>query len=105
LIMRLLAVSTNELTELTGPSERIPTYERPVRKVLGRFTRLNSSVSPGLSEAEFRGLFAKCRCGLITTRRVFKAHNCAPVNPIIIDLTLDDDNEPTDGPIVIDLTG
>ena len=75
---------------------------------MDRLKRLNSSDQPGLSEAVFRGLFAKCRCGLIMTRRVFTGHSCAPSVPVIIDLTSDDSDDAVDvvpGPIVIDLTG
>jgi hypothetical protein len=45
---------------------------------------------PGLSEADFKLLFWKCRpCGLVMTRRVCKQHACpARKSPrIIIDLT------------------
>jgi hypothetical protein len=60
-------------------------------------------VWPGLPEGDFRKLFAKCRCGLVMTRRVFEHHLCtvAAVSPVIIDLTSDtsDDDD------VIDLTG
>jgi len=42
-----------------------------------RFQELDSMVRPGLSEREFRNLFAKCgTCGLITTHQVFSFHNC-----------------------------
>ena len=69
---------------------------------------------PGLSEAEFRRLFAKCRCGLVMTRRVFRMHICitgvttAQNPPVVIDLT-DDSNESesvSSGPSnhIIDLT-
>ena len=55
---------------------------------------------PGLSEVEFRKLFAKCCCGKITTRRVFKDHICLIAHaPLIIDLTHSDNDDS-----VIDLT-
>jgi len=51
---------------------------------------------PGLSELEFAKLFAKCRCGLVMTRRVFKDHMCfVPTRlptPAVIDLTSDADD-------------
>lgn len=67
-----------------------------------RLLRLDSWASPGLSEADFRRLFAMCHCGIITTRRVFRGHICAfKPAPVIIDLTVDAD----EGPVIIDLTG
>jgi hypothetical protein len=43
-----------------------------------------------------------CRCGLVTTRRVFRGHICAVIPaPVIIDLTIDTDEDP----VIIDLTG
>jgi hypothetical protein len=62
-----------------------------------------------MSEAEFYQLFAKCRCGLVMTRRVFSLHICATIQnpPEVIDLTNDDsDDSVTPGPsdIIIDLT-
>jgi len=81
----------------------IPLYELPNRveeTLFDKLLRLDSMNRPGLSEVEFRKLFAKCRCGKITTRRVFKDHICliAHAPPIIIDLTHSDDDS------VIDLT-
>lgn len=77
----------------TGPLDIVPTYERPIRvgTVLKRLMRLNSSIRPGLSETEFRRLFAKCHCGLIMTQRVFADHVCRVVDPVVIDLTGDSD--------------
>jgi hypothetical protein len=46
--------------------------------------RLDSDRRPGITEAQFRRLFAKCKCGMVTTRRVFKNHAC------IIDISDDD---------------
>ena len=73
---------------------------------LDQLYKLDSWLSPGLSEVEFRSLFVKCRsCGLVMTRRVRKQHACAVIRrdpPAIIDLTMDsprtiidltDDNE------------
>lgn len=84
--------------------------------MLDRLIRLDSCTRPGLSEAEFRRLFAKCRCGLVTTRRVFRAHVCttetviASNRPEIIDLTAEEGDEagfvsagPSDR-IIVDLT-
>jgi hypothetical protein len=72
--------------------------EQPMRgpeTVIEQLLRLDTSRRPGLSESDFIRLFAKCSCGLIMTRRVFRDHVCAPT---IIDLTTDDDGD------VIDLT-
>lgn len=97
----------------------IVTYERPVRRfesVLDRLLRLDSFTRPGLSEPEFNRLFAKCHCGLVMTRRVFRNHICALAmvgvvahsnRPAIIDLTSDGDNDSVgEGPshMIIDLT-
>jgi hypothetical protein len=73
--------------------------------VADQLARLNSKIRPGLSEDEFRRLFAKCRCGLIMTQHVFRVHNCAPVVPVVIDLTADNRDSTASVPIVIDLTG
>ena len=68
--------------------------------MLGRLILLDSCTRPGLSEADFHRLFAKCRCGLVMTRRVFGMHICitgeAGVRnpPVVIDLTADDRDEP-----------
>ncbi|KIM71884.1 hypothetical protein PILCRDRAFT_16633 [Piloderma croceum F 1598] len=95
----------------------IATYARPISRpetVLDRLLRLDSHARPGLSEREFNKLFAKCECGLITTRRVFTSHSCAAavlqpvVSPTVIDLTGDDsdsdDSSSAASPIIIDLT-
>lgn len=40
-----------------------------------KFSKLDRMKKPGLSEAEFRGLFVKCdNCQRITTREVFRYH-------------------------------
>jgi hypothetical protein len=74
----------------------LPTYERPARgpeTSIEQLLRLDTSRRPGLSEAEFMKLFAKCSCGLIMTRRVFRDHICTPAvqapPAVIIDLTAD----------------
>jgi hypothetical protein len=80
----------------------LPTFERPLRgpeTVIEQLLRLDTSRRPGLTESEFKKLFAKCSCGLIMTHRVFKEHICAPsiqAQPDVIDLTRDED--------VIDIT-
>jgi hypothetical protein len=90
-------------------SVSIPMYERPVKapdSVWSRLIKLNSSDTPGLTGAEFRMLFAQCRCGLVVTRQLFRSHICQPV---IIDLTSDDNSENSENsasiPVIIDLTG
>jgi hypothetical protein len=96
------------------PSEAIPTY-RPAsngrESVIVTLLKLDSPLTAGIPEAEFNRLFAKCRCGLVMTRRNFEHHVCAmPAAPIIIDLTSDSDDdmvpnhsEPSQR-IVVDLT-
>lgn len=98
----------NNLATNLDPSDipLIATYERPVKApdiILNQLMRLHSSDAPGLPEAEFRKLFAKCRCGLVMSRGVFGNHVCQPV---IIDLTGDDNTDKLASiPIIIDLTG
>ena len=99
----------NYLTDITGPPASIPMYKRPASRkpVLDWLTRLNSSARPALSEIKFRGLFAKCHCGLIMTQQVFRVHTCAPAAPVIIDLTSDDSDlaaNSASAPTIIDLT-
>lgn len=84
--------------------------------MLDRLLRLDSHARPGLTEREFNRLFAKCNCGLITTRRVFADHSCAAAMPqlivgslpTVIDLTSDDSDSDLSSraasPIIIDLT-
>jgi len=92
----------------------IPVYARPPKHpeaVFDRLLRLDSLARPGLSSAQFIKLFAKCACGLIMTRRVFREHECAqttiqaalipPVNNVIIDLTSESDDSQSN---IIDLT-
>jgi hypothetical protein len=88
--------------------EAIPTLSRPVRNnrtvTNDLLHRLDSRVKPGLSEPEFRRLFAKCVCGLVMTRRVFWDHDC--VENDVIDLTSDtsEDASEASGQVIIDLT-
>jgi hypothetical protein len=53
--------------------------------------QLDSAVRPGVSEAHFRALFARCTCGLVMTRRAIKAHYCMEAitarDAEVIDLT------------------
>jgi hypothetical protein len=70
-----------------------------------RLLRLDDGENPGLTETEFRKLFAQCnRCGTVMTRRVFKRHTCRVIvvkrRKVVIDLTSDTE-EASD---VIDLT-
>ena len=74
--------------------------------MLDRLFALNAANRPGLSERDFKNLFAKCRCGLVMTRRVFERHACVEV----IDLVGSDDSDGSSGsssptPVVVDLTG
>ena len=82
------------------PSSAVPTYERPTSgpgPVVARLLKLDSFIRAGVPEAEFYSLFAKCRCGLVMTRRVFGNHVCAVataiVPPTVIDLTLDSEDD------------
>jgi hypothetical protein len=53
----------------------------------------------GLSESDFKRLFAKCTCGLVMTHSAFEEHACAVAsndgpgnNSVVIDLTVDSDD-------------
>jgi hypothetical protein len=61
--------------------------------VFNLLLQLDSVVNPGITQAQFRELFANCdRCGLVMTRRTFQCHDCVPQEREfdIIDLTADD---------------
>ena len=64
-----------DLTEVPYSTEHVDLgYETDWR----RFSKLESMDSPGLTEVEFFGLFAKCEaCLLITTRQAFRSHHCS----------------------------
>jgi hypothetical protein len=57
--------------------------------------KLDEENRPGLPRAEFKGLWATCiECGFVTTRRVFKKHECPVAHQaVVIDLTGDTDSE------------
>jgi hypothetical protein len=41
------------------------------------FQQLDAMTNPGLTQVQFRSLFAICGvCGLVTTRQVFSFHRC-----------------------------
>jgi hypothetical protein len=107
---RKIGGPTRSLVSLLGLLLNIKTYERPIRRAdatLDHLFKLDSWAEPGLTEANFKALFARCRCGLVMTRRVFKDHVCTvPAAPVVIDLTMDggDDASNQSGPIIIDLT-
>jgi hypothetical protein len=48
------------------------------RKPLQLLLQLNAVIRPGLSERDFRALFAKCSsgCGMIMTHNAFNSHYC-----------------------------
>jgi len=52
------------------------------------FLRLDSFTNPGLTEAQFRGLFTKCLgCGLFMTRRTADYHDCRKALESLDDVT------------------
>ena len=77
----------------------LPLYDQPKGEetAFECLLRLDSVMQPGLSEREFRKLFARCRCGKVTTRWVFKDHICliTAIPPIVIDLTVSDNGNST----------
>jgi hypothetical protein len=71
----------------------VPVYERPAKKketTIDLLLRLDCWIQSGLTQDEFGELFAKCRCGLIKTRRAFRHHTCAKTPQTVIDLTMID---------------
>lgn len=88
----MLVLSTTQEASALEAIPSIPEYQRfsPRPDTFTLLLKLDSWRTPGLSVAEFRNLFARCRCGLIMTRRVFDDHQCAPTE--VIDLTLDSED-------------
>ena len=97
-------ISTNvhQLTDITDIGNAVvQSYQRPVisnRAVENQILDLDAFILPGLPEADFKKLFAKCHCGLIMTKRVFNIHRCmrtaaSQAKQVIIDLTVDDSDE------------
>lgn len=94
------------MTEIAGPGEELVAilqYHRPSestdpKTAMDQLLRLDSSIRPGLTAVEFKRLFAKCRCGLIMTRRVIEDHECARIITVqpqgaVIDLTTTSDEQ------------
>jgi hypothetical protein len=83
----------------TNRSVSLPPTRGPIRRKrtsLDKLLQLDSFVRPGLSVPDFRALFVKCTCRVVTTRDAFKNHYCAEVGDTQID-----HDEDTD---VIDIT-
>jgi hypothetical protein len=56
--------------------------------------QLNSAIRLGLSQYDFRALFAKCICGLIMTQAAFCSHYCTTAEETdIIEITDSDVEE------------
>ena len=92
---------------IDGVVASVPTYQRPRKReltVLDRLLALNASTRPGLSQKEFRKLFAKCRCGLVMTQHVFNRHACVGAIDILDSDSDSDSSSGTPSPVVIDLT-
>lgn len=62
----------------------IPSRQAPKRAKDNLLERLDARTRSGITSAEFRRLFVSCECGMFTTRRAFKDHQC------IVDLTVDE---------------
>jgi len=78
-------------------TEGIPTRDAPARgppTAVELLFKLHSWNRPGLTAVQFRSLFAKCRCSLITMRETFDEHDCDGRlrHSDVIDLTSDADN-------------
>lgn len=71
-------------------------YKRPQRNgptLSDQLSTLNTPVRPGLYESEFLKLWAKCTCGLIMTRRVFRFHVCVDIINISSDSDVGEDGD------------
>jgi hypothetical protein len=69
-------------------AEAIPNIRVPmgnIKTVPELLDKLDARKQPGITENEFSRLFARCGCGLVTTRRAFRDHRCR----VVIDLTGD----------------
>jgi hypothetical protein len=83
---------TENLVQRRPHPKRIALARRGVPTLL---ERLDSRIRPGVTVAEFKGLFVQCTtCEEVFTRRAFRYHQC-PMVLEIIDLTEDE---------IIDLT-
>jgi hypothetical protein len=86
-----------DVTEAPVPTLQPPTGIEP--SPFDLLMALDSWLRPGLTEAKFGKLFAKCACGLIMTRRCFGSHEClegsasANRERVVIDLTDTDVDE------------
>lgn len=85
LILIIYPIATELPAVIVGERDilaSIPTYEQPAKKpetTIDLLLRLDCWVQPGLTEDQFKGLFVKCRCGVVTTRRAFIHHMCAKI--------------------------
>ena len=79
----------------TDEETRLAKVTQAAASPFKRLMLLNCRNRPGLTQARFVALFARCTCGIITTRNAFKDHYCQGVDPNVVDLTTND---------VIDLT-
>lgn len=66
----VLAINTERITRLRPAAKK-------TQSVLDWLFRLDAVVSPGITQAQFRRLFARCSdCGSVMTKRVFPGHEC-----------------------------
>lgn len=68
-----------------------PTFS--IQEAFHLLLKLDSALKPGITAQELQDLLAQCsKCGLVTTRRVFRSHECVKVERVreIIDLTEDE---------------
>jgi hypothetical protein len=66
--------------------------------------QLNSAIRPGLSQRDFRALFAKCICGLIMTRRAFRSHYCTTAEETDVIEIADSESDVAEETDVIEIT-
>ena len=104
-LVRILSVMTSSSTltiyilTVDVTESAIPTFQAPPRlspTPFDRLMELDCWSRPGLTDAQFRDLFAKCTCGLVMTRRSFNNHECLENAGVddgraVIDLTNDSD--------------
>jgi hypothetical protein len=91
LIMSADSVEIDQRVVRTCPP---PTFS--IQQAFHLLLKLDSALKPGITAQEFQDLFARCgTCGLYTTRRVFRSHECVRVKTErvseVIDLTGDEE--------------
>lgn len=78
------------MIDLTVDEELAPPVNQASR-IIELLARLDFFVRPGIDEVTFNAIFARCSCGMVTTRRMFNLHECMGWRRhAVIDLTVDE---------------